>query len=279
MSKRSAELDDFRVPFYGEKGSAKFSLDAYDPSAKPFSGASKAADRERIEQIASGLDQLQECLHTQPEKRVLLILQGMDTSGKDGTVRTLFRDVTPLGLRIASFKAPTPLERSHDYLWRVHAQVPAAGELVVFNRSQYEDVLVPRVLGQIDARECERRYRQIRDFESYLHATGTTILKCFLDISKDEQRRRLQERVDDPAKHWKFDLADIEARKYWGAYQEAYRDALAATSVPHAPWYVIPADSKTQRDLMVAELLLRTLTDMKLSFPPPKPELIGYVVE
>lgn len=176
------------------------------------------------------------------------------------------------------FKAPTPIEAAHDFLWRVHAQVPAAGELAIFNRSHYEDVLVPRVLGAIGDKECERRYRQIRDFETMLFENGTTIIKCFLHISKDEQRARLQARIDDPTKHWKFDIADLDARKHWDAYQSAYRDALAATSAEHAPWYVIPANSKTHRNVMIAELLLRTMTDMKLEFPPPKPELEGVKI-
>ncbi|RQQ46107.1 polyphosphate kinase 2 family protein [Burkholderia stagnalis] len=278
MAKQSS-LDDYRVPYHTrEKDAAAFTLDAFDPSVKPFSSGAKETDRERLSAVSMELDVQQERLHTQQKKRVLLVLQGMDTSGKDGTVRAVFREVDPLGLRVVSFKAPTPIEAAHDFLWRVHAQVPSAGELAIFNRSHYEDVLVPRVLGAIDEKECERRYRQIRDFETMLVENGTTIVKCFLHISKDEQRDRLQARVDDPTKHWKFDIADLDARKHWDAYQGAYRDALAATSAEHAPWYVIPANSKTHRNVMIAELLLRTLTDMKLEFPPPKPELEGVKI-
>ncbi|MBU9562319.1 polyphosphate kinase 2 family protein [Burkholderia multivorans] len=276
---KQPSLDDFRVPYFKHgKDAAAFRLDAFDPSAKPFSSGSKDADRERLSIVSTELDVQQERLHTQQKKRVLLLLQGMDTSGKDGTVRAVFRDVDPLGLRIVPFKAPTPIEAAHDFLWRVHAQVPAAGELAIFNRSHYEDVLVPRVLGTIDDKECERRYRQIRDFETMLAENGTTIVKCFLHISKDEQRERLQARIDDPTKHWKFDIADLDARKHWDAYQAAYRDALAATSAEHAPWYVIPANSKTHRNVMIAELLLRAMTEMKLQYPPPKPELEGVKV-
>ncbi|KAB0642400.1 polyphosphate kinase 2 family protein [Burkholderia latens] len=276
---KQPSLDDFRVPFSTrEKEAAAFTLDAFDPGAKPFSSGSKEADRERLTAVSTELDVQQERLHTQQKKRVLLVLQGMDTSGKDGTVRAVFRDVDPLGLRIVPFKAPTPIEAAHDFLWRVHAQAPAAGELAIFNRSHYEDVLVPRVLGLISDKECERRYRQIRDFETMLAENGTTIIKCFLHISKDEQRERLQARIDDPTKHWKFDIADLDARKHWDAYQSAYRDALAATSAEHAPWYVIPANSKTHRNVMIAELLLRAMTDMKLEFPPPKPELEGVKI-
>ncbi|KVE26704.1 polyphosphate kinase [Burkholderia singularis] len=277
---KQPSLDDYRVPYHArEKEAAAFALDAFDPAVKPFSAGSKEADRERLSTVSLEIDAQQERLHTQNRKRMLLVLQGMDTSGKDGTVRAVFREVDPLGLRVVSFKAPTPVELAHDFLWRVHAQAPAAGELVIFNRSHYEDVLVPRVLGAIDRDECERRYRRIRQFEEMLVESGTTIVKCFLHISKDEQRSRLQARIDDPTKHWKFDVSDLEARKHWDAYQAAYRDALAATSAEHAPWYVIPADSKTHRNVMIAELLLRALTGMKLDYPPAKPELAGVKIQ
>jgi PPK2 family polyphosphate:nucleotide phosphotransferase len=276
---KQPNLDDFRVPYVGGKKAGKFSLSDFDTAAKPFSMGLKEADRARLSEVGKRLDELQERLHAQRRQRVLLVLQGMDTSGKDGTVRAVFHEVDPLGLRIASFKAPTPVEIAHDFLWRVHIHAPAAGELTVFNRSHYEDVLVPRVLKQIDAAEIERRYTHIRQFEALLADTGTTIVKCFLHISKDEQRRRLQARIDDPTKHWKFDISDIEARKFWGAYQEAYRDVLAETSTDYAPWYVIPADSKSHRNLMMAELLLSVLEGMKLEYPPAKAELKGVKVE
>jgi PPK2 family polyphosphate:nucleotide phosphotransferase len=274
------DLDDFRVPFFGDdKTLKKFDLDAYDTAAKPFSTGTKDSDRALLATLGAQLDGLQERLHTQRCRRVLLVLQGMDTSGKDGTIRDVFRDVDPLGLRIAPFGAPTAQELAHDFLWRVHAQVPAAGEMTIFNRSHYEDVLVPRVLKQIDADECERRYQHIRQFEALLADSNTAILKCFLHISKDEQRARLQARIDDPTKHWKFSLSDLEARKQWDAYQQAYRDALAATSTPSAPWYVISADSKTHRNVMVAQLLRRMLDGMNLDYPPPNESLQGVRVE
>ena len=276
---KSPSLDDFRVPYFGDKKADAFSPEAIDPAAKPFSTGSKDGDREHLTEIGVKLDVLQERLHAQRHHRVLLVLQGMDTSGKDGTIRGVFHEVDPLGLRTVPFRAPTPIEAAHDFLWRVHMQAPGAGELAIFNRSHYEDVLVPRVTGQIDKTECERRYRQIRDFESMLAENGTTIIKCWLHISKDEQRRRLQARIDDPTKHWKFDLSDLEARKHWDAYQAAYRDALAATSTELAPWYVIPADSKTHRNVMVAELLLRLMEGLKLEYPPAKAELKGVKIE
>ena len=277
---KQPDLDDFRVPFVGNgKKNGKFALTDFDTAAKPFSSGSKESDRVRLAALGVRLDGMQERLHAQRRQRVLLVLQGMDTSGKDGTVRAVFHEVDPLGLRVVPFKAPTPQEAAHDFLWRVHAHAPAAGELTIFNRSHYEDVLVPRVLGQIDEAELGRRYKHIRQFEELLADGDATILKCFLHISKDEQRRRLQARIDDPTKHWKFDVADLEARKRWDEYQAAYRDALAATSTERAPWYVIPADSKTHRNLMVAELLLRTLEGLKLEYPPAKEALKGVKIE
>lgn len=277
---KQPELDDFRVPYFGdEKKSSKFSLDDFDPSAKPFSTGSKDSDKARLSEIGAKLDTQQECLHAQQTRRVLLVLQGMDTSGKDGTIRAVFHEVDPLGLRIVPFKAPTPVELAHDFLWRVHAKAPAAGELTIFNRSHYEDLLVPTVLGNLDTKAFAQRCCHIRQFEELLADSGTTIIKCMLHISKDEQRERLQARIDDPSKHWKFDVADLEARKQWDQYQSAYRDALAATSTDYAPWYVIPADSKTHRNVMVAELLLRTFEALKLEYPPAKGSLKGIKVE
>ena len=277
---KQPELDDFRVPYFDDgKKASKFSLDAYDPSSKPFSTGSKDTDRARLSEIGVKLDTLQECLHAQQKRRVLLVLQGMDTSGKDGTIRAVFHEVDPLGLRIVPFKAPTPVELAHDFLWRVHSQAPAAGELTVFNRSHYEDLLVPTVLGTLDPDAFAVRCRHIREFEALLADSGTTIIKCMLHISKDEQRERLQARIDDPSKHWKFDVSDLEARKQWEQYQAAYRDALAVTSTEYAPWYVVPADSKTHRNVMVAELLLRAFEAMKLEYPPAKESLKGVKVE
>jgi PPK2 family polyphosphate:nucleotide phosphotransferase len=277
---KQPELDDFRVPYFDDgKKKTRFSLDDFDPGAKPFSTGSKDTDRDRLAQIGAQLEMQQECLHAQQRRRVLLVLQGMDTSGKDGTIRAVFHEVDPLGLRIVPFKAPTPVELAHDFLWRVHSQAPAAGELTIFNRSHYEDLLVPTVRGELDARAFEQRCCHIRQFEEMLAYSGTTIVKCMLHISKDEQRVRLQARIDDPSKNWKFDVSDLEARKQWDTYQSAYRDALAMTSTDYAPWYVIPADSKTHRNVMVAQLLLRALQELKLEYPPPKESLKGIKVE
>jgi PPK2 family polyphosphate:nucleotide phosphotransferase len=277
---KQPELDDFRVPYFDDgKKKSKFSLSDFDPAAKPFSSGLKDEDKARLLEIGAKLDTQQECLHAQQKRRVLLVLQGMDTSGKDGTIRAVFHDVDPLGLRIVPFKAPTPVELAHDFLWRVHSQAPAAGELTIFNRSHYEDLLVPTVLGALDEEAFAQRCCHIRQFEELLAYSGTAIVKCMLHISKDEQRERLQARIDDPSKHWKFDIADLDARNQWDKYQAVYQDALAATSTEYAPWYVIPADSKTHRNVMVAELLLRTFEALQLEYPPAKESLKGVKVE
>lgn len=260
-------------------GSSKFKIAKADASTKPFSTGSKASDLERLAEIGARLDTLQDILYAEHRRKVLVVLQGMDTSGKDGTVRSVFRAMDPLGLRVVGFKSPTPQELAHDYLWRVHAHVPASGEIVIFNRSHYEDVLITRVHDMIDEVECKRRFGHINAFEQMLADTGTTLVKCFLHISKDEQRKRLQERIDEPHKHWKFDPSDISERKLWDPYQEAYEVAINATATPEAPWYVVPADSKTHRNLMVAEILLQVLEGMKPQYPEGKPELEGLKIE
>jgi len=256
----------------------KFKLADFDPEATPFSRGDEGALKARLDRLASELDEAQDRLHTGGTRKLLLVLQGMDTSGKDGTIRWVFSKTSPLGVRVAAFKAPTEEERARDFLWRCHAVVPRSGEIMIWNRSHYEDVLVPVVNGWIDPAETKRRYGHIRAFEQLLTDTGTTVLKCMLHISKDEQRKRLQARIDDPAKHWKFSLGDLEVRKQWPLYMKAYQRALAATSTPEAPWYVIPANDKLHRNLMVAELLLYTLAAMKLPPPDPNPALVGLRV-
>jgi PPK2 family polyphosphate:nucleotide phosphotransferase len=244
-------------------------------------GGAKQRERALTSELIGQIAHFQEMLFAGHKQKLLLVLQGMDTSGKDGTTRALFSEskISPMGLRAVGFTAPSERERAHDYLWRVHVHVPGAGQIAVFNRSHYEDVLVPRVLGDIDGKETKRRYAQIRDFERMLSETGTTILKIFLHISKDEQKERLQERLDDPEKHWKFDPADLAARAQWDSYQRAYEDAIGATNADHAPWYIVPADSKTHRNLIVAHLLLETMQDMKLAWPVPKADLDKVKVE
>jgi PPK2 family polyphosphate:nucleotide phosphotransferase len=242
-------------------------------------GGAKQRERALTVDLIGQVAHFQEMLYASRRQKLLLVLQGMDTAGKDGTTRALFSQISPMGLRAIGFAAPTERERAHDFLWRVHAHVPGNGQIAVFNRSHYEDVLVPRVQGDIDGKECKRRYAHIRDFERMLSESGTTVMKVFLHISKDEQKKRLQERLDDPEKHWKFDPSDLEVRRQWDAYQRAYEDAIAATDANHAPWYIVPADSKTHRNLVVAKLLLETMEGMKLSWPPPKADLATVKID
>ncbi|MDM0012146.1 polyphosphate kinase 2 family protein [Variovorax sp. J22P168] len=258
---------------------SKFKLSRIDPGAKPFLEGSEAAQRQELDTLAIELDRLQNLLHAEGRRKLLLVLQGLDTSGKDGTVRWVFSRTSPLGVKVTAFKAPSAEELARDYLWRCHAVVPRNGEITVWNRSHYEDVLVPVVEGWIDKEKTRERYAQINDFERLLTQTGTVIVKCMLHISKDEQRERLQARIDEPDKHWKFSMDDLAVRRKWDAYQQAYEKALAATSTDEAPWYVVPADSKLHRNLMIAKLLVKTLKDMKLAVPPSDPALEGLVVE
>jgi PPK2 family polyphosphate:nucleotide phosphotransferase len=259
--------------------SSRFSLGNIDPAESPFLKGDDEAQKDALEHLAGELEELQNLLHAEGRRKLLLVLQGMDTSGKDGTIRWVFSRTSPLGVRVTAYKAPSEEERARDYLWRCHANVPRSGEIMVWNRSHYEDVLVPWVEGWIDKAELRRRYAQIQDFERLLAETGTVVVKCMLHISKKEQRERLQARIDEPDKRWKFHLTDLDVRKKWADYQRAYEQALGATSTSYAPWYVIPADSKHHRNLMIARLLVRTLRGMKLAVPPADPTLDGLVVE
>lgn len=266
MAASKDDLKDYRV-------GRKLRLKDIDPAARPCASSSRERDEARLTELCADIDRLQDLLYANGSAgappKLLLVLQGMDTSGKDGTARSVFSRCSPLGVRVAAFKAPTEVERAHDFLWRVHAVVPRSGEIVVFNRSHYEDVLVPFVEGWIDAAERDRRLGHINAFERLLHDGGTRVLKCFLHISRAEQKERLQARVDDPAKRWKFKLGDLATRAKWKQYEAAYETALAATSTAHAPWHVIPADSKTNRNLMIARLVAEVLKGMKLKAPKP----------
>ena len=213
------------------------------------------------------LDPLQERLYAESKRSLLIILQAIDTGGKDGTIRHVMGGINPQGCNVTSFKVPTPEERSHDFLWRIHKAVPAKGLIGIFNRSHYEDVLVTRVHGELSAADAKDRFREINHFEHELVQNGTTILKFYLAISKDEQRRRLQARVDDPQKRWKFSPADLVERGHWDAYMKAYTNACSATSTKHAPWYVIPANHKWYRNYLVAKIVAATLKHMDPRFP------------
>ena len=261
-----------------KKADKSFKLTDCDPAAKPFSTGDKQKDKAKVETLALELDELQNLFYADKRFKLLVILQGMDASGKDGTLRGVFSRVTPLGVHTVGWKAPSEDERAHDYLWRIHQHVPGAGEFMLFNRSQYEDVLVPPVNGWITPEQTKQRYEQINNFERMLSENGTVILKFMLHISYEEQGIRLQERIDDETKHWKFSLGDLEVRTQWKAYQQAYENLLNATSTPWAPWTVVPADSKTHRNLMVASMVNNTLKNLNLRYPPSDPALKGLKV-
>jgi PPK2 family polyphosphate:nucleotide phosphotransferase len=217
------------------------------------------------EQLAN----LQELLYASQQKALLIVLQGMDTAGKDGTISHIFSGVNPQGCDVAAFKVPTAIEARHDFLWRVHAQVPPRGMIQIFNRSHYEDVLAPRVHKIISPKEVRRRLEDINEFEAMLDDNNVVILKFFLHISQKEQKDRLQSRIDDPGKHWKLALSDFKERLFWAQYEEAYNDLIAATSKKHAPWFVIPADHKWYRNVAISQIILDAMRSLKLEYPAP----------
>jgi len=225
------------------------------------------------------LDELNYRLYAEGRRALLLVLQGMDTSGKDGTIRHVMQGFNPQSCSVVSFKQPSLEELSHDFLWRIAKAVPRKGYIGIFNRSHYEDVLVVRVHGLVPRKEWESRYERINAFEKMLGDGGTTIVKVFLHISKQEQQRRLQARLDDPDKRWKFDAGDLEERKYWKKYVRAYEAAMTRCNTKYAPWYIVPADRKWYRNLLVSRILRRTLEEMDPRFPPPQPGLDGIVVK
>ncbi len=218
-------------------------------------------------------------LYAEDRRAILLVLQGMDTAGKDGTIRTVMSGVNPQSFQITSFKTPSSVELDHDFLWRIHHAVPRRGEIGIFNRSHYEDVLIVRVHNLVPEKEWRSRYDRINEFEELLVDGGVTIVKCFLHISKDEQRERLQARLDNPNKRWKFNMGDLEERKLWDEYQRAYEDALTQCNTSHAPWHIIPADRKWYRNLVVSKILRETLEKLNPQFPVPATNLDGIVVE
>lgn len=257
----------------------KIKLVERDPQDTGDFKGGKEDGLKEIVKLNEKLQELQEVLYAEGKHKVLVVLQAMDTGGKDGAIRRVFDGVNPQGVKVASFKVPTPEEMAHDYLWRVHKVAPANGELVIFNRSHYEDVLVVRVHNYVPKEVWSKRYEQINAFEKLLAENGTTILKFFLHISKDEQKERLQARLDDPTKHWKFSLGDLGERKLWDDYQSAYEDALNKTSTEYAPWYVVPANRKWYRDLVISKVLVETLEGLKMKYPEPKDDLSGVVIE
>lgn len=254
-------------------------LGEIDPGDKSgFDGSKKKARYELVE-LTAQLEELQELLYAEHKHKFLVILQGTDTSGKDGTIRHVFEGVNPQGVRVASFKEPSREELDHDYLWRVHKRVPGKGEIVIFNRSHYEDVLIVRVHALVPEEQWSRRYGQIVDFERLLVEEGTTILKFFLHIDGDEQKQRLQARLEDASKHWKFNMADLKERERWDEYIRAYEDVLNKTSTREAPWYIVPANRKWYRNLVVATVLVDTLKALKMKYPEQEKDLRGVVIK
>jgi PPK2 family polyphosphate:nucleotide phosphotransferase len=240
-----------------------------DQDADRRFGWEEADARAATAKLREELEALQFKLYADGRFGLLVVLQAIDGGGKDSTIRHVLSAFNPQGCAVTSFKAPTPEELRHDYLWRIHRHAPPHGEIAVFNRSHYEDVLVVRVDELAPKEVWNARYAQINEFEQLLHASGTRMVKLFLHISRDEQKRRFQERLDDPTKQWKFDPADLKKRKQWAEYQSAYEDMLERCSTSHAPWHVIPSDHKWLRDLAVAQILKDALGDLPLRFPKP----------
>lgn len=267
-------MKDYRVPSRG-----KISLSEWDPAEISGDLDEKEEGQIRLGELNRELEELQERLYAEHRHKVLIVLQAMDTGGKDGTIRHVFEGVNPLGVRVASFKVPSAVELDHDYLWRVHQQTPGKGEIVIFNRSHYEDVLVVRVHQLVPESVWSKRYEQINHFERMLAEEGTTILKFFLHISQDEQKERLQARLDDPDKQWKFNTGDLAERKLWQEYMRAYEEVLNRTSTDWAPWYIVPANRKWYRNLVVGTVVVHALKELKMEYPKPKEDLSAVVIE
>jgi PPK2 family polyphosphate:nucleotide phosphotransferase len=263
--------DKYRVPY-----KSKIRLKNYDPNDTSLFVDGKKEAKAAMLKLNPELDLLQEQLYAEGKHKLLIILQAMDTGGKDGTIRSVFEGVNPQGVKVASFKTPTPLELSHDYLWRVHQHTPARGEIVIFNRSQYEDVLVVRVHELVPEEVWSKRYEQINAFEHMLTDEGTTVLKFYFHIDLQEQAKRFLARVEDPTKQWKFNPGDLAERERWADYMQAYKDMIKRTSTPWAPWYVIPANKKWYRNWLIAKIVIKTLKSLDMHYPAPSEDLEPY---
>ena len=250
------------------KPDSRLKLEDVDP--EDTHGVSKNAAADRLEKDRERLSVLQYLLYAEARRAVLVVLQGIDAAGKDGTIRHVMSGLNPQGVTVTSFKVPEGEEKRHDYLWRVHCAVPEWGRLGIFNRSHYEDVLVVRVHSLVPKEEWKQRYQQINDFEQMLSENRVTILKFLLYISKEEQAKRFHERLDDKSKNWKFSAADVKEREYWDDYIRAYNDVLAKCSTREAPWFVIPSNHKWFRNLAVAQIIRETMEEMKLKYPKPE---------
>lgn len=244
-----------------------------DWKADDDGGLDKPAGEKRLADNLVVIDELQMRFWANKDRAMLVVLQGIDTAGKDGVIRKVMTALNPQGVTVHSFKKPTDAEMAHDYLWRVHSRCPGKGEIGVFNRSHYEDVIVGRVHGFLKPKEIERRYRQVNEFERMLVEEGTIILKFFLSITKDEQLKRLHARLEDPAKQWKFSVNDVNERARWEQYVDTFEDMLSATSTDHAPWHVVPSNRKWFRNLLVSEVLCRNLDGLQMGWPQPSEDL------
>jgi PPK2 family polyphosphate:nucleotide phosphotransferase len=264
---------------YRVEPGSQVDLNRWDPNDKSAIDGDKQEGRKALLELNERLETLQELLYAQHKHKLLVVLQARDAGGKDGTIRHVFEGVNPQGVKVAGFKVPTSEELDHDYLWRVHRRVPGKGELVIFNRSHYEDVLVVRVHELVPPSVWQRRYDQINDFERMLAEEGTTILKFYLHIDQDEQKERFQARLDEPDKRWKFNPGDLKERKLWAKYTKAYNDVLSKTSTEWAPWYIVPANRKWYRNLVVATTIIETLEGLDMRFPEPAEDLDQVVIE
>ena len=256
----------------------KFCLNDFDPD---YTGKYDDNDdaKKQTKKNLERLSELQEMLYAQGKKALLIVLQGMDTAGKDGTIAHVMGAFNPQGVLVCPFKVPSPEELAHDYLWRVHKVTPPRGMVAIFNRSHYEDVLVVRVAKLAPEEVWRKRYEHINDFERILSDNGVTLVKLFLHISREEQAERLRERQETPSKQWKFSPGDLEVRKQWDDYMAAYEDALTQCNTEYAPWYVVPANRKWYRNLVVSSILMETMEKMGLRYPDPVPNIMSYVIE
>ncbi len=261
---------------YFVKPGKKVSMDDFDPNDNSLFKGSKIDSKAELAVCNKELEHYQELLWAEHKHRVMIILAGVDTSGKDGTIRNVFNAINPQGVNVAHFDVPTKNELARDYLWRIHNKVPADGEICIFNRSHYEDVLIVRVENLMPPKVWKRRYRHIVEFERMLSEEGTTIIKIMLNISKDEQRERILKRMSNPEKHWKFDPKDIEGTHLWEDYMDAFTDVLNKTSTEFAPWYVIPANKKWYRNIIISKIIVEKLRSLNMSYPDPEHDVTQY---
>lgn len=255
---------------------SKVSLKKYDPE---FVGSyDKESARAEVDDLRGKLSELQERLYAEGKQSLLVVFQAMDTGGKDGAIEKVFGGINPAGVQVTSFKVPSALELAHDFLWRIHQHTPSKGYIGVFNRSHYEDVLVVRVNKLVPDSVWQKRYEHINHFEHLLADNGTRILKFYLHISKDEQKKRMLDRLRQPDKNWKFSKGDLPVRERWDDYMSAYEDAISNCNTSYAPWHIVPANNKWYRDLMVAKTIVKTLEDMNPTYPPPEEGLDEVVI-